>query len=71
MSEFKSFFKVVGGNEGTLCRYNARLEAVRRLQDAGIDVAVRLSPYVPDHWEFWRENVNPNREDCCNLGTCG
>ena len=25
-----------------------RLEAVRRLQDAGIDVALRLSPYIPE-----------------------
>ena len=24
--EFKSFFKIVGGNEGTLCRYNTRLD---------------------------------------------
>lgn len=22
---------------------------------------------VPEHWEYWRENVNPNKEDCCNL----
>lgn len=22
---------------------------------------------VTEHYEFWRENVNPNREDCCNL----
>lgn len=122
-----------------------RLEAVKKLQDAGIDVALRLSPYmaemidpkvissygikkcvveflrvnhwiekwfgdktdltvytekhgnyrhlplivkidlledlrnslpdtvftvcedVPDHWEYWKHNVNPNPDDCCNL----
>ena len=22
---------------------------------------------VPDDWEYWRENVNSNKEDCCNL----
>lgn len=22
---------------------------------------------VTEHWEYWRENVNPNKEDCCNL----
>ena len=26
MSEFKSFYKVVGGNEGNKCQYNARLD---------------------------------------------
>ena len=22
---------------------------------------------VPEHWIYWRDNVNVNREDCCNL----
>ena len=22
---------------------------------------------VPEHWRYWRENVNPNQNDCCNL----
>lgn len=22
---------------------------------------------VTEHYEYWRENVNPNKEDCCNL----
>ena len=22
---------------------------------------------VPEHWEYWRKNVNANPEDCCNL----
>ena len=22
---------------------------------------------VDAHYEYWRENVNPNKEDCCNL----
>ena len=22
---------------------------------------------VTEHYEYWRKNVNPNREDCCNL----
>lgn len=22
---------------------------------------------VTEHYEYWRDNVNPNREDCCNL----
>lgn len=30
MREFKSFFKIVGGNEGTLCRHNVRLDTYGR-----------------------------------------
>lgn len=26
MREYKSFYKQVGGNEGSLCRYNTRLD---------------------------------------------
>lgn len=22
---------------------------------------------VTEHYEYWKENVNPNRDDCCNL----
>ena len=22
---------------------------------------------VPQHWEYWQQNVNPNKDDCCNL----
>lgn len=28
---------------------------------------VSVCEYVPEHYEYWRENVNANREDCCNL----
>lgn len=116
-----------------------RVEAIKRLQDAGFDVAIRLSPLIPEymdfdklnglginkcvveflrvnhwikkwfdvdysrhtlkhggynhleledkkallnrikipiktvcedvteHYEYWRDNVNPNKDDCCNL----
>lgn len=116
-----------------------RVEAIKKLQDAGFDVAIRLSPLIPEfmdfdklnslginkcvveflrvnhwikkwfdidyapyalkhggynhlelrdkilllnhieipnktvcedvteHYEYWRDNVNPNKEDCCNL----
>lgn len=116
-----------------------RIEAIKKLQDAGFDVAIRLSPIIPEymdfdklnglgvnkavveflrvnhwikkwfdidyskytlkengynhlplelkkeilqkikiptitvcedvteHYEYWRDNVNPNKEDCCNL----
>lgn len=116
-----------------------RIEAIKKLQEAGFDVAIRLSPIIPEfmdfdklnslginkcvveflrvnhwikkwfdldyskytlrssgyhhlpleekvailgkihipvktvcedvseHYEYWKENVNPNKEDCCNL----
>ena len=22
---------------------------------------------VTEHYEYWRKNVNPNKDDCCNL----
>lgn len=22
---------------------------------------------VTEHYEYWRDNFNPNRNDCCNL----
>ncbi len=116
-----------------------RVEAIKKLQDAGFDVAIRLSPLIPEfmdfdklnslginkaiveflrvnhwikkwfdidyskhtlkeggynhlpleeklriiekikiptisvcedyteHYEYWRDNFNPNKEDCCNL----
>ena len=22
---------------------------------------------VQDHYDYWRDNFNPNKEDCCNL----
>lgn len=26
---------------------------------------------VPDHFEWWRDNVNANPDDCCNLKFIG
>ena len=28
---------------------------------------VSICEDVPEHWEYWKNNVNPNKEDCCNL----
>ena len=72
-----------------------RIKAIERLYDAGYDVQIRLSPYVPqfvepldrklallagiknkqvtvcedatDHYEYFKNNFNPNPNDCCNL----
>ena len=59
-----------------------RIRAIQTLQAEGYDVAIRLSPIieekihipqkticedVTEHYQFWRDFVNPNKEDCCNL----
>ena len=131
------FYKNVGYEKAPLP--SRRIEAIRKLQDVGFDVAIRLSPLieeymdfdrlnslginkavveflrvnhwiqkwfgidyskytlrecgyrhlsmdekrrilrkitipnvtvcedVPKHYEFWRQHVNPNPDDCCNL----
>jgi DNA repair photolyase len=29
---------------------------------------ISIGEYVKDHYEYFRDNVNHNKEDCCNLG---
>lgn len=48
-----------------------KIDAVAWIKDALPGTQLSVCEDVPDHWEFWRENVNPNLEDCCNLRTCG
>lgn len=44
------------------------LEAKIKLLDAITGFAqVSVCEDVPLHWEYWRERVNANPEDCCNL----
>lgn len=52
MKEFKSFYKTVEGNKG-----NSKIH---------IPEIFVCEDYQP-HWKYWQVNVNPNREDCCNL----
>lgn len=32
-----------------------------------ISKVVSVCEDVPEHWEYWRDNVNANPNDCCNL----
>lgn len=41
--------------------------AIARLNDLIPEAEITVCEDVPEHWEFWRSNINPNKEDCCNL----
>lgn len=42
-----------------------KISLIRPLLQSGKRVTVCED--VPSHYEYWREHVNPNREDCCDL----
>ena len=41
-------------------------EKVRILKQIKIP-SITVCEDVPEHYAYWRENVNPNKADCCNL----
>ena len=72
MKEFKSFFKTVTAAEGDRCKSNTAghipLEAkVAALEKITGFSQVSICEDVPEHYEFWRQHINPNKDDCCNL----
>lgn len=44
-------------------RLNDKKRIVQKIHIPEISVCEDFSP----HYQYWRVNVNPNREDCCNL----
>lgn len=42
-----------------------KIDLVRPFQDAF--ERVTICEDVPEHYEYWRDNVNPSKEDCCDL----
>lgn len=44
-----------------------KIETLDRLRAALPDTSFTVCEDVPEHWAYWREHVNPNPEDCCNL----
>lgn len=40
---------------------------IARLEDIIPSAEITVCEDVPEHYEFWRENVNWDKEDCCNL----
>lgn len=41
-------------------------EKIRLLEQIKIP-SVTVCEDVPEHYAYWRDNINPNKEDCCNL----
>lgn len=44
-----------------------KIRQVDEIRAALVGTQVTIAEDVPEHWEYWRENVNPNPDDCCNL----
>lgn len=40
---------------------------IERIKEALPGCQLTVCEDVPEHWQYWRENVNANKEDCCNL----
>jgi DNA repair photolyase len=43
------------------------LERKRELMTRFHKPQISVCDDVPEHYEFWRDNFNANKEDCCNL----
>lgn len=41
-------------------------EKIRIIKNIKID-EITVCEDVTEHYQYWRENMNPNKEDCCNL----
>lgn len=48
-------------------RLNDKKRIISKIQIPQISVCEDYQP----HWKYWQVNVNPNRDDCCNLRTGG
>lgn len=44
-----------------------KIEAMKWLQDRLPAVEFTVGDALVEHWDYWRDNVNPNAADCCNL----
>lgn len=46
-----------------------KIELIGRI--SGFYKQISVCEDVPEHWRYWREHVNHNSEDCCNLNLAG
>lgn len=44
-----------------------KIKQVKALKAALPESQFTVCEDVPEHWHYWRNNVNVNKEDCCNL----
>lgn len=48
-----------------------KVESINHLRTALPGCSFTVCEDVPEHWAYWREHVNPNPEDCCDLRVMG
>lgn len=77
--EIAKFFKKVEGNEGDKCKYPTRLDSYgcgykhlpleekKRIISKLTIPEISVCEDVTEHYDYWVNNFNPNKEDCCNL----
>lgn len=58
----KSQYTLVSGGYSHL-PLERKLEILKQVKIPSISVCED----VPEHYAYWRDNFNPNKEDCCNL----
>jgi len=67
----KGWFKQIDFSKYTLKHSNylhlPLEEKIKQLQKIKGFKEVTVCEDVDEHYEYWKNNVNPNKEDCCNL----
>lgn len=67
----KGWFKQIDFSKYTLKHSNylhlPLEEKIKQLQEIKGFKEVTVCEDVDEHYEYWKNNVNPNKEDCCNL----
>lgn len=48
-----------------------KIKELNWLRDRLPDVEFTVGDDLVEHWQYWRDNVNPNPNDCCNLRIWG
>lgn len=61
--DFSDWTEAIGGYHHL--PLEKKISLIRPLLESGKRVTVCED--VPSHYEYWREHVNPNRDDCCDL----
>lgn len=46
---------------------DVKIEQYERLKKSLPYTEISVCEDVPEHWAYWRDNANPNPDDCCNL----
>ena len=67
----KGWFKQIDFSKYTLKHSNYLHlpldEKIKQLQEIKGFKELTVCEDVDEHYEYWKNNINPNKEDCCNL----